>query len=350
MLSGCILDYLTKTMGIDRPSICLIGLGGTVSAHHADPLELCDYQSGHYELADILAKLPALNELATIYPYQLSNVSSTAISLCHWFNLKHLLEQQLTQPHIKGAVITHGTNTLEETAYFLQLTLTTDKPVILTGSQRPFSALSSDADFNLINSVRVAIADSAQGKGVLVVANDKIYSARDVSKTHSYHLETFQARNGGPLGSIDADRQVRFWQQPVQQPLAKPEFRQLTAPDNSPFVPIIYSHAGADQQVIEALLTHTALDGLVIAGTGAGRCSPLEEAAIAKARANHIPVVMSSRTGAGVVLPIACYQTLGLITLEHLSPQQARIWLILELLLKAQSGSLTVASSAASAD
>ena len=180
MLSGCILDYLTKTMGIDRPSICLIGLGGTISAHHADPLELCDYQSGHYELADILAKLPALNELATIYPYQLSNVSSTAISLCHWFNLKHLLEQQLAQPHIKGAVITHGTNTLEETAYFLQLTLTTDKPVILTGSQRPFSALGSDADFNLINSVRVAFADSAQGKGVLVVSNDKIYSANDV--------------------------------------------------------------------------------------------------------------------------------------------------------------------------
>ena len=249
-----------------------------------------------------------------------------------WFELKDTLATELAKPEISGAVITHGTNTLEETAYFLQLTLNSDKPVVLTGSQRPFSAIGSDAPFNLLNSFRVAIAPQAHKQGVLVVANDKIYSASDVSKTHTYHLETFQARNSGALGSIDADRQVRFQQATLSQHTVNSRFNQLATPTDTPYVPIIYSYAGADQQLLEALLAHTQLDGLVIAGTGAGRCSPLEEKAVRQARAQGIPVVMCSRVGAGSVLPIACYEELGLITLGNLSPQQARIWLLLDIL------------------
>lgn len=316
------------------PKVTLFALGGTISAHHPDRLELCDYRSGHYGVADFLTAMPELEKLADITPVQMSNVTSTAIDTHDWFNLKEQIEQCLqTQDAV---VITQGTNTLEETAFFLHLTLNTKKLVIITGAQKPFSALGSDAYFNLLNSLRVAVCAQAVGQGVLTVFNDKIYSAQDISKTHTYHLEAFQAPNNGPIGRIEANRQVHFMHQSTAVHTSKSPFCNLVAPAQAPYIPIIYSHAGADQQLIEALLTHTQLDGLVIAGTGAGRCSPLEEQALKKVRAQGIPVVMTSRVGAGAVVPIECYQELDLITLGDLSPQKARIWLLLHILSNSQ--------------
>lgn len=317
-----------------RPKITLFALGGTISAYHPDRLELCDYRSGHYSASDFLETLPEITALADIDPRQLSNVSSTAIDVPDWFHLKAQIEQCLLEQD--AVVITQGTNTLEETAFFLHLTLQTSKPVIITGAQKPLSALASDAYFNLLNSFRVATSPQAVGQGVLVVANDKIYSAQDVSKTHSYHLEAFQAPNSGPLGRIEANGQVTFIHSPLLPHTINSPFCTVKAPQHLPYIPIVYSHAGADQQLIEALLAHTHLDGLVIAGTGAGRCSPREEQALHKVRARGIPVVMCSRVGAGAVLPLECYQTLDLITLGDLSAQKARIWLLLELLKQAQ--------------
>ncbi len=317
------------------PKVTLFALGGTISAHHPDRLELCDYRSGHYSAADFLTAIPELEKLADITPVQMSNVTSTAIDTHDWFNLKEQIEQCLL---IQDAVvITQGTNTLEETAFFLNLTLNTTKPVIITGAQKPFSALGSDAYFNLLNSLRVAVCPQAVGQGVLTVFNDKIYSAQDVSKTHTYHLDAFQAPNNGPVGRIEADSQVHFMHQSTVAHTTNSLFCNITMPTRIPYIPIIYSHAGADQQLIEALLAYKQLDGLVIAGTGAGRCSPLEEHAIKQVRARGIPVVMTSRVGAGAVLPIECYQELDLITLGDLSPQKARIWLLLKLLSTTQS-------------
>ncbi len=317
------------------PKVTLFALGGTISAHHPDRLELCDYRSGHYSAADFLTAIPELEKLADITPVQMSNVTSTAIDTHDWFNLKEQIEQCLL---IQDAVvITQGTNTLEETAFFLNLTLNTTKPVIITGAQKPFSALGSDAYFNLLNSLRVAVCPQAVGQGVLTVFNDKIYSAQDVSKTHTYHLDAFQAPNNGPVGRIEADSQVHFMHQSTAAHTTNSLFCNITMPTRIPYIPIIYSHAGADQQLIEALLAYKQLDGLVIAGTGAGRCSPLEEHAIKQVRARGIPVVMTSRVGAGAVLPIECYQELDLITLGDLSPQKARIWLLLKLLSTTQS-------------
>ncbi len=316
------------------PKVTLFALGGTISAHHPDRLELCDYQSGHYSAADFLQAIPELESLAEIDLVQMKNVTSTAIDVSDWFNLKEHIERCLLGQD--AVVITQGTNTLEETAFFLHLTLNTHKPVIITGAQKPFSALGSDAYFNLLNSFRVAASPQSVGQGVLVVFNDKIYSAQDVSKTHTYHLETFQAPNNGPVGRIEADRQVHFMHQSLSTHTSNSPFCRIPAPERVPYIPIIYSHAGADQQLIEALLTQTQLDGLVIAGTGAGRCSPLEEQALKKARTQGIPVVMTSRVGAGSVVPIEYYQELELITLGDLSPQKARIWLLLHLLSTTQ--------------
>lgn len=316
----------------DLAKVTLFALGGTISAHHPDRLELCDYRSGHYSAADFLSMIPELTTMADINPVQLSNVTSTAIDVPDWFNLKTQIEHCLQEQD--AVVITHGTNTLEETAFFLHLSLNTTKPVIITGAQKPLSALGSDAYFNLLNSFRVATCPQATGQGVLVVANDKIYSAQDVSKTHSYHLETFQALNNGPLGRIEADGQVTFMHSPVLPHTANSPFCTVKAPEHLPYIPIVYSHAGADQQLLEALLAHTQMDALVIAGTGAGRCSPQEEQALYKVRERGIPVVMTSRVGAGGILPIECYQDLDLITLGDLSAQKARIWLLLQLLTR----------------
>lgn len=317
------------------PKVTLFALGGTISAHHPDRLELCDYRSGHYSAADFLTAIPELEKLADISLVQMSNVTSTAIDTQDWFNLKEQIEQCLLEQD--AVVITQGTNTLEETAFFLQLTLNTTKPVIITGAQKPFSALGSDAYFNILNSMRVAICPQAVGQGVLTVFNDKIYSAQDVSKTHTYHLEAFQAPNNGPVGRIEADGRVHFMHHSSAAHTTNSPFCTITTPARVPYIPIIYSHAGADQQLIEALLAYTDLDGLVVAGTGAGRCSPLEEQALRKVRARGIPVVMTSRVGAGAVLPIECYQTLDLITLGDLSAQKARIWLLLKLLSTTQA-------------
>lgn len=320
---------------LDVPNITFFALGGTVSAHHPDRLELCDYRSGYYRATDFLEALPELTTVANIDWVQLHNVTSTAIDTAHWFDLKERIEQCLLQQD--AVVISQGTNTLEETAYFLHLTLNTSKPVIITGAQKPFSALGSDAYFNLLNSFQVAACPQAAGQGVLVVMNNKIYSAQDVSKTHTYHVESFQAANTGPVGRIEANHQVHFMHNSLSAHTLNSPFRTITTPARIPYVPIIYSHAGADHQLLEALLAQTQLDGVVIAGTGAGRCSPAEEQAVAKVRARGIPVVMSSRVGAGAVLPIECYRDLGLLTLGDLPPQKARIWLLLHLLSQAQA-------------
>lgn len=320
---------------LDVPNITFFALGGTVSAHHPDRLELCDYRSGYYRATDFLEALPELTTVANIDWVQLHNVTSTAIDTVHWFDLKERIEQCLLQQD--AVVISQGTNTLEETAYFLHLTLNTSKPVIITGAQKPFSALGSDAYFNLLNSFQVAACPQAVGQGVLVVMNNKIYSAQDVSKTHTYHVESFQATNTGPVGRIEANHQVHFMHSSLSAHTLNSPFRTVTTPARIPYVPIIYSHAGADHQLLEALLAQTQLDGVVIAGTGAGRCSPAEEQAVAKVRARGIPVVMSSRVGAGAVLPIECYRDLGLLTLGDLPPQKARIWLLLHLLSQAQA-------------
>lgn len=311
-----------------KPKIKFLALGGTISAHHPLRDELRQYKTGHYTAEQLIETLPELAEIAQLTIEQIDNVTSTAVNYQHWIDLKQRLEQSFAQGY-QGAVITHGTNTLEETAYFLHLCLASDKPVVITGSQRPFSALSSDAHLNLINALRTAAAPQCQGLGVLVAMNDKIYSAREVSKTHSYHLESFQAFNNGPLGSIDPDRKVRITHHPVRKCGLNSLFSQHPLKANEPYVPIIFSHAGADQRLIESLLEFERPDGLVIAGTGAGRCSPLEETAIAKVRELGIPVVMSSRLASGRILDIECYADLQLITADDLPPQKARIVLML---------------------
>ncbi|MBO1911303.1 asparaginase, partial [Microvirga sp. 3-52] len=196
--------------------IKILATGGTISAHHANRVDFRNYISGHYSCEDITKEIPEIHDIASIEIEQLANFSSTVITSSHWLQLRKRINQCLNNEGYDGIVITHGTNTLEETAYFLHLTMDTEKPIVLTGAQRPLSGLSSDAHINLLNAVKVASSKDSYGKGVLVALNDQISSARDVAKTNTYRLETFQSGQLGFLGYIDPDNTVQFYRAPTR--------------------------------------------------------------------------------------------------------------------------------------
>lgn len=309
--------------------IKVIATGGTISAHHDDRLDVRNYVSGHYSGEEIVASLPELRRFAEVDVEQLSNFSSTVIDDRHWVLLKERVTAILEEEGYDGVVITHGTNTLEETAYFLHLTVPSEKPVVVTGAQRPFSGLSTDVSMNILNAIQVAASSEASSCGVLVVLNNEVWSARDVSKTSTYRLQTFQSMNTGPLGTVDPDHHVRLLHRPVRKHTVQSMWANESF-DALPRVDIVYSYAGADGVMIDALVAAGA-KGIVIAGTGAGRCSPLEEEAIERAVEAGVVVAMSSRVGSGVVIPIDTYAHIPFVTTDTLSPQKARILLKLAL-------------------
>lgn len=310
--------------------IKIFATGGTISAYHPDRTDLRNYTSGHYSGEALLEALPELIDMADVEIEQLSNISSTLISGEHWLLLKKKLEKALIDDEFDGAVITHGTNTLEETAYFLHLTIPIDKPIVLTGAQRPFSALSTDAHLNLLNAVRTAAAEESKGKGVLVMLNDEIQSAREASKLNTYRLETFQSTDLGFLGYVDPDRTVQYYRAPLRKHTRNSEFAYVEF-SSLPRVEIIYSYAGADGRLIRWLAEEGQTDGIVMAGTGAGRCSKAEEEALLEARAKGIHVVLGSWVGNGRVAALEIYDRLDAVTADNLLPQKARILLMCSL-------------------
>ena len=238
------------------------------------------------------------------------------------------IDARLKDPEIAGVVFTHGTNTIEETAYFLNLTVKHDKPVVIVGAQRPFSTLSSDAPLNLLNAIRVAADPASRGKGVLVVTNDEINAARDVTKSNTYRLETFQARELGILGYADPDRIV-FYRAPTRKHTTQSQF-DLTQINEFPKVSILYAHSGDDGDLAKAAVAAGA-KGLVIAGTGAGHTQNARKTLKELYGATGVVVVRSARVGAGRVIRDDNWQEPGFVAADNLSPQKARILLQLAL-------------------
>jgi L-asparaginase len=233
---------------------------------------------------------------------------------------------------VAGVVITHGTNTLEETAYFLNLTVRHDRPVVLVGAQRPATAISADGPLNLLNAVRTAVAPEARGKGVMVVMNDEINAARDVTKTSTYRVETFNSPTLGYLGYVDTDR-VSFYRASTKRHTGASEF-DLTGVTELPRVDIVYSYVEPNPVMIRALI-EDGVDGIVLAGTGAGLVSAVERTALEGVTAlpsdTRPVIVRSNRTGSGRVVPLGAYDERGMIPADTLNPQKARILLMLAL-------------------
>ena len=234
----------------------------------------------------------------------------------------------LAQADTDAVVIVHGTNALEETAYFLQLTLKTDKPVVITGAQRPFTAMSSDGVINLTDAFRVASSPEARGKGVLVVANNEIHSGRDVTKTSTYRLHTFKSRDSGPLGFADADGIV-FYRAPTRRHTLGSEIA-LTPGAALPRVDVLYVHAGANGDLAKAAVDLGAR-GLVIAGSGAGSTGDMRQILADLCKQQGIVVARSSRVGEGRVALDDNWQEPGMVASDNLNPQKAALLLTLAL-------------------
>ena len=266
------------------------------------------------------------------------SVGSTAIGPPEWLELAGIIHRLATeQPAICGFVITHGTATLEETAYFLHLTLKTDKTVVLVGAQRPASALGSDGGMNLLGAVRVASAPSARGLGVLVTLNDEIQSAREVTKTSTYRLQTFRSPDFGVLGHIDGDG-VQIYRRPVRRHAPDTEF-DVSGLAQRPRVDIAYSYGGVDGTIVEALVAAGAR-GIVSAGLAPGIATPLERAALQRANEAGVIIVQSTRAGSGRVALRRYLDTSGMVAADNLNPQKARILLMLALTRSHEIGSI----------
>ncbi len=274
--------------------------------------------------------MPALRRIAQIHVEQVANISSSDMGPPIWLALAQRANDLLAQPDIAGIVVTHGTNTLEETAYFLDLTIKSKKPVILVGAQRPASDVDSDGPRNLLNAVQVAISPEAVGEGVMVVMNGQINAARDVTKTNTSQVETFRSLEFGQLGTVDQNA-VRFYRAPLRR-------QTFDLPDGKlPRVEILLSYAGADGLLVRSALASGTIDGLVIAGTGLGSVSSSMFDAIKDAR-EHTPVVISTRVPTGRVFPLSAskgsaltLQRIGCVLADNLTPQKARILLMLSL-------------------
>lgn len=317
----------------DLPLVWVLSTGGTISGKGASSTSLAEYKSGALLGEELVSVVPEIKQVANVKVEQIANVSSTDITIANWLTLANRINAIFaSDPKVAGVVITHGTNTLEETAYFLNLTVKDDRPVVLVGSMRPASAISADGPLNLLNAIRTAVSRDARGKGVLVVLNDEINGARDVTKTNTYRVETFRSAELGLLGYVDADA-VTFYRASLKRHTARSEFdvRGLTT---LPQVDILYSYVQPSTVLAQALVAG-GVRGIVLAGTGAGLLSTGEREALkpflSLPAASKPILVRSNRTGNGRVIALPDYDSLGMIPADNLNPQKARILLMLAL-------------------
>jgi L-asparaginase len=314
------------------PKVGLIVTGGTIDSVGKDRLDLAWYIEAGKRLqeGELLGMLPELRDIAQVSEIPFRRMPSHALLDKDWLELLRAIHSIFDADEASGIVITHGTNTLEETAYFLNLTLKTEKPVVIVGSMRPSSALSADGYLNVVNAVRVAADPNSRGRGALVVMNDTIFSGRDVTKNATYRVEAFQSRDLGPLGFADADGKVIYYHHPARKHTIHSEFdvRHLHA---LPRVDIVISYIGADGAMIEAA-ANAGAKGIVSAATGAGRPTPAEDAAFDKAfRENGVLMCLASRVAAGRVVRSPGLAQRGFVASDNLQPWKARLLLSLAL-------------------
>ena len=301
------------------PAVHVIGTGGTIASAG-------DYWSGDPTRVPVgqLVNIPGLERVATVTTEQLWNIGSSAIGPARWLELSRRVSDVLrTRPALSGVVITHGTDTMEETAYFLDLTVAGDRPIVVTGSMRPSDMPGADGPANLYNAIRSAADPAARGRGTMVLMDDRLFAARDVTKTNTTRLETFQAPERGALAITDPEG-IFFHRQ--AQGRATAQF-DVGAVRELPRVDIVYSYGGADSIPIDALVAAGAR-GLVIAGVGRGGTTATQDVALERAMKQGVIVVASTRTGSGRVPTGGSDDYIGS---GDLNPQKARVLLSLVL-------------------
>jgi L-asparaginase len=315
-----------------RPLVHVIGTGGSISCIGQSRTDFLDYGYGdhHYAIEEMIARVPEVNELAVVRSEQFMNAYGGEVSPDKWLDLARRIDTILREARdTAGIAITHGTSTLEETAYFLNLTVRSTKPVVVTGAMRPMTAMSNDAEVNLLDCVRVAACPDAGGRGVLVVLNNQIQGAREVTKTSTSRLDTFKSADLGFLGYADSDGKVVFYRATTKRHTFESEF-DVRSIEKLPRVDIAYAYSGVDGTAIDALVAG-GCDGLVSAGLGSGGAPRAFIASLEKAVATGVPVVVTSHAGSGRAMARRAAAERGFLFGDNLSPRKARILLMLAL-------------------
>jgi L-asparaginase len=316
--------------GTDRPRVAIIGCGGTISSLGTTSLDVMDYPDEGQKLGvqQVVEHIPELASIATLLPVAFRKISSSAITVTDWMELRDTIQNLgRTERDLAGIVVLHGTGTLEETAFFLHLTTDIAQPIVLAGSQRPLNAIGSDAPMNLLNATRVAADPSSRGRGVLVVLNDEVHSARDVVKSSNYRVHAFRSPDYGMLGQVDGDG-LHFFRNIDKLHTSHSPFARMNPPALWPRVDIVYSYVGADELFIDAAISAGAL-GLVSAGFAPGLTTPAAKQALERLSGTGFPVVLCSRAASGRVVNRRYVARKHMIAGEDLSPQKARILLML---------------------
>jgi L-asparaginase len=303
-------------------TIVVLGTGGTIAGTAATAGDDVNYAAAQIAVADLVASVPALHALP-LECEQVAQIDSKDMSFEVWLTLAQRVARHVARDDVAGIVIVHGTDTLEETAFFLQRLLAPAKPVVMSGAMRPATATQPDGPQNLLDAVAVAMV--ADAKGVVAVLAGGIHSALDIRKTHTTRVDAFSSGDAGPLGRVEEGRVriVRPW------PEGRAVGIERLAALRWPRVEIIYSHAGADGRIVDALLAQ-GIDGIVVAATGNGTVHGALEAALVRAQAAGVAVLRSTRVGAGAVQPRSddVFASAGALT-----PVQARIELMLQRLV-----------------
>ncbi|WP_289305495.1 type II asparaginase [Campylobacter jejuni] len=311
-----------------KSRIAILGTGGTIAGFIDSTIATTGYTAGAIDIDVLIKAVPQIRDLADISWEQIANIDSSNMCDEIWLRLAKKIAKLFAEG-IDGVVITHGTDTMEETAYFLNLTIKSDKPVVLVGAMRPSTAISADGPKNLYNAVALVANKEAKNKGVMVAINDKILSARGVVKTHSLNVDAFSSPDFGDLGYI-VDGKVFFYNNVTKAHTKNAPF-DVSKLTSLPKVDILYSYSNDGSGVAAKALFEHGTKGIVVAGSGAGSIHKNQKDVLKELLKKGLKVVVSSRVVAGCVAVSDSNEKLGFISAEDLNPQKARVLLILAL-------------------
>lgn len=328
LLFVCLLTSVAFSQ--QKPRIIILATGGTIAGTN-NSSDKAGYTAGKMPISNLISSIPVANTIATLSGEQISSVGSQDMSLEIWKKLATRINEIFGKNEADGIVITHGTDTQEETAYFLDLVVPHEFPVVITGSMRPSTAISADGPKNLLDAIIVAADTKSRGRGVLVSFNESIYDSREVTKTNTTKVNAFSSPNTGAIGQV-YDGKVEYYKR-SERDTSQQNFFSVNNKTSFPKVEIVYMYADASADYINYLVQKK-VDAIVIAGVGNGNFSKAFTDAIKKAKDANIIVCRASRCLSGrVVLDgEVSDDDLGTIVSDDLNPQKARILLMLGLM------------------
>jgi L-asparaginase len=320
---------LTSPVLAAKPKVVVLATGGTIAGAQAEGQD-AGYKSGTFQVEDLIKAVPRLVDLADMSGEQIVNIGSQDMSNEVWLKLAQRVNQVLAQPEVAGVVITHGTDTMEETGYFLSLVTHSDKPVMMVGSMRPATATGADGPANLYNAVAAAVHPGAKGRGVLLVINDEIHYPREATKTNTTQLDTFKSPNRGKAGMTNAGRV--YWYDALATRHTTASRFKVDGLKELPRVDIFYAYANVGREYVDQCVA-LGCKGIVLAGVGDGNATGAMVGGLQDAIKKGVAVVRSSRTNSGITDRNVELNDdeLGSIASMELNPQKARVLLMLGL-------------------